>query len=52
MEETYLRKDNEGQKSTADILSVVKTGETVEVIDVDYSHARGGGWFLWAKIQR
>jgi hypothetical protein len=50
--DTYLREDSNTQKSRADILSVVKEGETVEVVDVDSSHAIGGGWFLWAKIKR
>jgi len=50
--DTYLRKDTTGQKSTAEILSVVKKGETVEVIKVDFSHARAGGWFMWAKVFR
>lgn len=50
--DTYLRKDSDVSKSSAEILSVVKAGETVEITEVDFSSVRAGGWFLWAKIIR
>jgi len=48
---TYLRSDNQKQKSKAEVVSVVKSGEKVNVLEVEYSHAKGGGWFIWAKVR-
>lgn len=50
--DTYLRADIKKQKSKAKIISVVKEEEVVEVIEIDYSHAKGGGWFVWVKVKR
>ena len=52
-DDAYLRADSpSGTHANASILSVAKVGEVVIVHDVDYSHAKGGGWFIWAKVQR
>ena len=48
----YLRADGPSSaRSSAAILGVVKVGETVKVDELDYSHAKGGGWFVWAKVR-
>jgi len=48
----YLRGDTtSGSRSSSSILSVLRVGETVEIFQVDYSHAIGGGWFVWAKVR-
>jgi seryl-tRNA synthetase len=52
-DDAYLRADGpSAARASAAILGVVKVGDTVEVIDIDYSHAKGGGWFVWAKVRR
>jgi hypothetical protein len=49
-DDTYWRADSAaGQHANASILSVAKVGTVVNVDDVDYSHARGGGWFVWIR---
>ena len=49
--DVYLRADSEGQHSAAEPLSVAKVGQVVEVMEVDSSSAKGGGWFIWAKVR-
>lgn len=52
-DDVYLRKDSDNAaRSSAPIQGVAKVGESLEILNVDYSHARGGGWFVWAKVQR
>jgi hypothetical protein len=52
-DDVYLRGDTASSaRSSAPVLAVAKVGETVEVLELDYSHARGGGWFVWAKVRR
>ena len=52
-DDAYLRADGPSNaRSSAAILGVTKVGETVQVVEVDYSHAKGGGWFVWAKVRR
>lgn len=52
-DDIYLHADSSpSTRSSAAILGVVKVGDNVEVIDIDYSHAKGGGWFVWAKVRR
>lgn len=52
-DDAYLRADGPTNgRSSAAILGVAKVGESVQVVEVDYSHARGGGWFVWAKVRR
>lgn len=34
------------------ITGVVKEGETIEVIEVNYIRSRAGGWQYWARVQR
>lgn len=48
---TYLRADTEGNKSDAKILNVLEEGKRVRVLTVDLSHAKAGGWFVWAKVE-
>jgi hypothetical protein len=53
IDDVYLRGDTASSaRSSAPVLAVAKVGETVEVVDLDYSHAKGGGWFVWAKVRR
>lgn len=52
-DDAYLRADSAaGSHANAAIVSVVKVGQGVVVDEVDYSHARSGGWFIWAKVRR
>jgi len=52
-DDAYWRADSEsGKHASAPILSVAKVGTIVSVDEVDYSHARGGGWFVWVKAHR
>lgn len=52
-DDAYLRGDSgSSARSSAPILLVVKAGESVVVDDIDYSHAKDGGWFVWAKVRR
>ena len=53
VDDVYLRGDTaSSSRSSAPVLAVAKVGETVQVLDLDYSHAKGGGWFVWAKVRR
>jgi hypothetical protein len=52
-DDAYLRADGpSNSRSSAPILAVLKAGQMVRAVEVDYSHAKGGGWFIWAKVQR
>ncbi len=52
-DDVYLRGDAPANaRASAPVLAVGKVGDTMEVLAVDYSHARGGGWFVWAKVRR
>jgi hypothetical protein len=51
--DVYLRDASQPlEHAQAPLLGVVGRGETVEVVARDSSHARAGGWFLWAKVRR
>jgi hypothetical protein len=51
--DVYLRADSKPlEHANAPILGVLAGGTTVAVIGRDSSHARRGGWFIWAKVQR
>ncbi len=51
--DVYLRSSSQPlQHAAAPILGVLARGTTVAVIGRDSSHARTGGWFLWAKVRR
>ena len=53
VDDVYLRSGkDERQFKSAKILSVIKEKEKVEFIAIDYSHAIGGGWFVWLKVRR
>jgi hypothetical protein len=52
-DDVYLRGEAPSHAhASAAVLAVARVGETVEVLSVDHSHARGGGWFVWAKVKR
>lgn len=52
-DDVYLRADGAANaRSRAPVLSVVKVGQQVEVLEVEQSHARTGGWFVWLKVVR
>ena len=52
-DDVYLRGEvSSGPRSAATVLSVVKVNEQVQVLELDYSHAKGGGWFAWVKVKR
>lgn len=52
-DDAYLRGDSpSNSRASAPILGVVKIGEALKVIEVDFSHAKSGGWFVWAKVRR
>ena len=52
-DDAYLRADGPSNaRASAAILGVAKVGETLRIDEVDYSHAKGGGWFVWAKVHR
>jgi len=54
-DDVYLRGDVQPgtSRSSGAVLSVIKASSTVEVIEIDSkSHAKGGGWFVWAKVRR
>jgi hypothetical protein len=51
--DVYLR--DAGQQlehAQASILGVLGRGSVVEVVTRDSSHAKAGGWFLWARVRR
>lgn len=52
-DDVYIRADSgQSARSSAAIVGVAKVGESLQVTDVEHSHARGGGWFVWAKVKR
>lgn len=52
-DQAYLRADGPSNaRSSAPILGVTRVGDTVQVMNLDYSHAKGGGWFVWANVRR
>ena len=52
-DDAYLRADPSGSAlSSAPVLRVVRVGEAVQVSETKYSHAKAGGWFVWAKVSR
>jgi hypothetical protein len=51
-DDVYLRGDTGGvQHNLAVVVGVLRPGEQVTVLDVDYTHALSGGWFLWLKVK-
>lgn len=52
-DDVYLRGEvSSGPRSAASVLSVVRVNEQVQVLNLDFSHAKGGGWFVWTKVRR
>jgi len=51
-DDVYLHADTSGvQRSMAAVVGALRTGEQATVLDVDYTHALSGGWFLWLKVK-
>lgn len=51
-DDRYLRVDAaSGNRAKAPVAGLVRSGERVEVLEVDHSHARAGGWFVWARVR-
>jgi len=52
-DDVYLRDDSATNvRAMAPLLAVVKMDEKLDVMELDYSHAKAGGWFVWAKVKR
>jgi hypothetical protein len=52
-DDVYLRKDEvTTMRANSEVIAVIKAGEKVIFIEKDYSHAVGGGWFMWLKVRR
>ena len=53
IDDVYLRERDtvNGRPKRGKILGAAKEGDIIEVIDLNYSHAQGGGLFVWAKVQ-
>jgi hypothetical protein len=52
-DDVYIRADGpQNARASAPVVSVAKVGETLDLDAVEYSHAKGGGWFIWAKVRR
>jgi len=50
-DDVYLRADgNAGARAKSPITSVVTVGSRLRVVELDYSRARSGGFFVWAKV--
>jgi hypothetical protein len=51
-DDVYVRADTtSGKHASAPILGVMRNGDVVQVLDRDYSHGIGGGWFMWLKVR-
>ncbi len=49
----YLRAPTApGQHATGQVIGVIPSGSTIEVLEIDTSsHALQGGWFVWARVR-
>jgi hypothetical protein len=49
----YLRAPTPpGQHATGQVIGVIPSGSTIEVLELDTSsHALQGGWFVWARVR-
>ena len=49
----YLRAPTPpGQHATGQVIGVIPSGSTIEVLEMDTSsHALQGGWFVWARVK-
>lgn len=51
--DTYLREDNGNEFYTkAPVISVLQQNTEYEILDVGYTHAVKGGYFLWIKVSK
>jgi hypothetical protein len=49
-DDVYVReKTADTSKSQSRITSMVKVGDKLQVVEIDFSHAKNGGFFVWAK---
>jgi len=50
-DDVYVREiGDEAFHSNERIVSVARIGEIITVVEIDYTPARGSGWFVWAKV--
>ncbi len=50
--EVYLREEgNPLERNKAPIKAVLPSNTKLKVIDIDFSHAKGGGWFVWVNVK-
>jgi len=53
IDDVYLRNDAPAlSHANSKVIAVIKASEKVRYLANDYSHAVGGGWFCWLKVQR
>ena len=49
--EVYLREEGSPlERNQAPIKAVIPSNTKLEVKDIEFSHAKGGGWFVWVKV--
>ena len=52
-DDVYVRADSASpRRNQAPVVGVVRAGQDVTVMDVSYTHAARGGWFLWVRVAR
>ena len=49
-DDVYVRALSDKVHSAAPVVSVAKVGDRLSVVELDYSSARVGGYFVWAKV--
>ncbi|GAB3092744.1 hypothetical protein [Lysobacter terrae] len=50
-DDVYIRKITDDKwHSSAPVASVAKVGDQLKVVELQYSSARAGGFFVWAKV--
>jgi hypothetical protein len=50
-DDVYVRADSSSsQRNQAAVIGVVRAGETIRVLEVGYTHALRGGWFVWLRV--
>jgi hypothetical protein len=51
-DDVFLRADaNGGQRGLAAVVGTLRNGDQAIVLDIGYTHALSGGWFLWLKVK-
>ncbi len=50
-EASYLHADSgTSNHAAASVVGAIKAGQSFDVAGLDWSHALGGGWFVWLKV--